>query len=133
MHACTSMHLYRLSRIITLLTLIATLLSIYCCKGSRRPIISLIMRTHNPQYARSEYHTQLAKVSFNKIFDLTAGVYVYFYMYMYNCHFFLVRVHLSVLALLSETSDGVGTIRPSGSRCRRFGRDPCSVSRVASI
>ena len=28
---------------------------------------------------------------------------------------------------------GVGTIRPSGSRCRTFGRDPCSVSRVASL
>ena len=30
-------------------------------------------------YARSEYHTQLAKMSFDKIFDLTAGVYFYFY------------------------------------------------------
>ena len=29
------------------------------------------MRTHN---ARSEYRTQLAKMSFDKIFDLTAGV-----------------------------------------------------------
>ena len=28
---------------------------------------------------RSEYHTQLAKMSFNKIFDLTAGVYFNFY------------------------------------------------------
>ena len=37
----------------------------------RRPIS--LMRTHNPQYARSEYHTQLAKMSFDKIFDLTAG------------------------------------------------------------
>ena len=37
------------------------------------------MRTHNPQYARSEYHTQLAKMSFDKIFDLTAGVYFHFY------------------------------------------------------
>ena len=37
------------------------------------------MRTHNPQYARSEYHTQLAKMSFDKIFDLTAGVYFNFY------------------------------------------------------
>ena len=27
------------------------------------------------KYERSEYHTQLAKVSFDKIFDLTAGVY----------------------------------------------------------
>ena len=45
---------------------------IYCSsKGSRRPIISL-KRTHNPQYARSEYHTQLAKMSIDKIFDLTA-------------------------------------------------------------
>ena len=30
-------------------------------------------------YARSEYHTQLAKMSFDKIFDLTAGVYFNFY------------------------------------------------------
>ena len=37
------------------------------------------MKTHNPQYARSEYHTQLAKMSFDKIFDLTAGVYFNFY------------------------------------------------------
>ena len=43
------------------------------------------------------------------------------------------RAHLFVLAPLSETSDGVGTIRPLGSRCRRFGRDPCNVSRVASL
>ena len=38
------------------------------------------MRTHNPSYARSEYHTQLAKMSFDKIFDLTAGVYFNFYI-----------------------------------------------------
>ena len=38
-----------------------------------------LMRTHNPKYARSEYHTQLAKMSFDKIFDLTAGVYFYLY------------------------------------------------------
>ena len=38
-----------------------------------------------------------------------------------------------MLAPLSQTSGGVGTIRPSGSRCWRFGRDPCSVSRVASL
>ena len=36
------------------------------------------MRTHNPSYARSEYHTQLAK-SFDKIFDFTARVYFNFY------------------------------------------------------
>ena len=29
-------------------------------------------------HARSEYHTQLAKMSFGKIFDLTAGVYFFF-------------------------------------------------------
>ena len=38
-----------------------------------------------------------------------------------------------MLAPLSETSGGVGSIRPSGSRCRGFWRDPCSVSRVASL
>ena len=37
------------------------------------------MRTHNPYYARSEYHTQLAKMSFDKIFDLTAGEYFNFH------------------------------------------------------
>ena len=38
------------------------------------------MRTvHTQQHARSEYHTQLAKMSFDKIFDLTAGVHLYFY------------------------------------------------------
>ena len=30
-------------------------------------------------YARSEYHTQLAKMSFDKIFDPTAGVYFNLY------------------------------------------------------
>ena len=30
-------------------------------------------------YTRSEYHTQLAKMSFDEIFDLTAGVYFNFY------------------------------------------------------
>ena len=30
-------------------------------------------------YIRTEYHTQLAKMSFDKIFDLTGGVYFYFY------------------------------------------------------
>ena len=29
--------------------------------------------------AQSEYHTQLAKMNFDRIFDLTAGVYFYFY------------------------------------------------------
>ena len=43
----------------------------------RRPISS--MRTHNSENARSEYHTQLAKMSFDEIFDLTAGVYFHFY------------------------------------------------------
>ena len=38
-----------------------------------------------------------------------------------------------MLAPLSQTSGGVGTTRPSGQRCRRFGRDPCSVSRVATF
>ena len=40
------------------------------------------MRTHNTQqYARSEYHTQLAKMSFDEIFDLTAGgVFLYFFI-----------------------------------------------------
>ena len=31
----------------------------------------------NAYYARSEYHTQVAKMSFDQIFNLTAGVYLY--------------------------------------------------------
>ena len=56
------------------------------------------------------------------------------YMYMYNCDIFSLRPHLFVLAPLSQTLGGVGTIPPSGSRCRRFERDPLnSVSLVASL
>ena len=36
------------------------------------------MRIHTQYYARWEYHTQLANMSFDEIFDLTAGVYLYF-------------------------------------------------------
>ena len=43
------------------------------------PTLSLI-RTHLLiVYARWEYHAQLAKMSFDEMFDLTAGVYFYFY------------------------------------------------------
>ena len=42
------------------------------------------MRKHTPQYARSEYHIQLAKMSFDKIFDLPAGVHFYFYNIVNN-------------------------------------------------
>ena len=38
-----------------------------------------ILNEDTHPYARSEYHTQLAKISCDKIFDLTAGVYFYFY------------------------------------------------------
>ena len=39
------------------------------------------MRTHTQKYTPSKYHTQLAKMSFDEIFDLTAGgVYLYFYI-----------------------------------------------------
>ena len=34
----------------------------------------------NDHYARLEYHTQLAKMSFDEIFDLTAGVYFDFFI-----------------------------------------------------
>ena len=43
---------------------------------SRGPIS--LMRTHNPYYARSEYHTRLAKMSFDNMLDLTAGLYFNF-------------------------------------------------------
>ena len=53
-------------------------------------------------------------------------------MHTYNHHICLCfRPYPFVLAPLSETSEGVGTVRTLGSRCPRFGRDPCSVSRVA--
>ena len=55
-------------------------------------------------------------------------------MYTYICHCFLFFSGTRFeMAPLSETLGGVGTIRPLGSRCGRFGRDPCSVSRVASL
>ena len=34
------------------------------------------MRKHAQNYARSEYDTQLAKMSFDQTIDLTAGVYI---------------------------------------------------------
>ena len=64
---------------------------------------------------------------------LMSIVIIFFTMYTYNCHFLFLRAYLFVFAPLSEASNGVGTIRPSGSRCRRFGRDPCRVSCVASL
>ena len=39
-----------------------------------------ITRAQTIQNARSEYHTQLAKMSFDEIFDLTAGVYVFHFL-----------------------------------------------------
>ena len=50
------------------------------------------------QYSRSEYHTQLAKMSFDEIFDLTAGVYFYFY----NIYMALYRMPI----LIYETGAG---------------------------
>ena len=55
------------------------------------------------------------------------------YVYVKLSFFVILRTHLFMLAPLSETSDEVGTIPPLGTRCRRFGRDPCSVSHVASL
>ena len=77
------------------------------------------MRIHSSGYARSEYHTQLPKVSFDKIFDLTAGVYLYFYNNnCFSCcgdpHFFLifivVRAMYAVICLteLFSVSELVG-------------------------
>ena len=55
-------------------------------------------------------------------------------MYTYNDHFFFsFRTRRFVLGPSSKTLRGVGTIRPLGSRCRRFGRDPCGLSRVACL
>ena len=49
------------------------------------PFEGFIVSTHRlscpalPPPSRSEYHTQLANMSFDKIFDLTAAVYFHFY------------------------------------------------------
>ena len=45
-----------------------------------RPFLRLVTSStkYCPKKARSEYHTQLAKMSFDEIFDLTAGVYFHF-------------------------------------------------------
>ena len=40
------------------------------------------MRTHTQYYARSEYHTQLAKMSFDEISDLTAGVHFFYNIFI---------------------------------------------------
>ena len=58
-------------------------------------------------------------------------VLIKYHIYTYKCPFF--RAHLFALAPLPETPDGVGTIRPLGSRCRRFGRNPWGVSRMACL
>ena len=42
-------------------------------------VFSFFIIYSHDSYARSEYHTQLAKMNFDKIFDLTAGVYFYFH------------------------------------------------------
>ena len=59
---------------------------LHCCssKGRRRPIS--LMRTHTQYYARSEgvSRTAFAKMSSDKIFDLTAGVYFYFHSMTYS-------------------------------------------------
>ena len=43
---------------------------------------------HTTRNAR-EYHTQLAKMSFDKIFDLAAGV--YFHFFIRNIHIYRAR------------------------------------------
>ena len=42
----------------------------------------------NPQYPRSKYHTQLAEVSFDEIFDLSQLLFFYFIKYfpLYMVH-----------------------------------------------
>ena len=73
----------------------------WSCKGSRRPIS--LMRTHNPLYARSENHTQLAKMSFDKIFDIIAVVYFDFLKYTREYMiFFFVRDSFRSFVLLSS-------------------------------
>ena len=73
------------------------------------------MRTHNPSYVRSEYHTHLAKMSFDKIFDLTAGVYFNFY----NIHagvnvsgFFFPSFFFSIFRCAPSPYRGFGGVFP---------------------
>ena len=47
---------------------------------------------------RSEYHTQLAEMSFDKIFDLTAGVYFFIF---YNMHCVFIHTHSGFACALS--------------------------------
>ena len=54
-------------------------------------------------------------------------------MYTYTCHFFFVGIHLFVLAPLSETFGGGGQNPTVRVTLPEVGRDPCSVSRVASL
>ena len=49
---------------------------------SARTTVSMLFFLHHN--ARSEYHTQLAKMSFGKIFDLTDGVFFNFYNILRN-------------------------------------------------
>ena len=54
------------------------------------------------------------------------------YVYEYLSFFLFSGISLRARILVRNVGWG-GTIRPSRSRCRRFWRDSCSVSRVASI
>ena len=100
---------HRLTKI-TLLTLIATLQ----LEGESPTYI--LNEDTQLVYARSEYHTQLAKMSFDEIFDLTAGVYFHF-LYIYftkSSSIMLVKGHIHSGTLLVLFS-----VNKSKKWCRR--------------
>ena len=71
------------------------------------------MRTHNPKYARSEYHTQLANMSADKTFDLTAGVYFHFFNISMECFAMRsLRVYTPVLHMTDHAAPNKSATRP---------------------
>ena len=59
--------------------------------------------------ARSENHTQLAKMSFDEIFDLTAGAYLYFYNILVYFFIFNKSIHIFFFSLLPAVSTPCAT------------------------
>ena len=88
----------------------------------RASLIILPVSNYIQQYARSEYHTQLAKMSFDKFFDLTAGVHFYFYIILciiISCRIYIIHI---IYIVIGHGSIGAGAReRMSSQSC--FGRE----------
>ena len=52
---------------------------VVCAKHPTSPRFRFPNKNPDPTVIHIYYHKQVAKMSFDKIFDLTAGVYFYFY------------------------------------------------------